>query len=163
MFAFALFDKREKELLQLLDKHRSKNEDYDCIVPGSGGKDSAFVAHQLKYKYNMNPLTVTWAPHVYTDIGWKNFQGLIHAGIDNVLGTPNGIVHRRLSKLCTIDMGDPMQPFIFGQVNFPPRMAIAYDIPLMFYGENPLYTMGEKEGGLGGDATNKDTIKKIIP
>ena len=33
-----------------------------CLV---GGKDSAFTAHVLKYKYNMNPLTVTWAPHMY--------------------------------------------------------------------------------------------------
>ena len=35
------WDKREKELLQLLDKHRSGNERYDCVVPSSGGKDSA--------------------------------------------------------------------------------------------------------------------------
>ena len=28
-------------------------------------KDSAFQSHVLKYKY-MNPLTVTWAPHLYT-------------------------------------------------------------------------------------------------
>ena len=40
--------KREEELLKLLDNHRSKDGSYDCIVPGSGGKDSAFTAHKLK-------------------------------------------------------------------------------------------------------------------
>ena len=51
--------KREQDLLRLLDKHRSKNNSYDCLVPGSGGKDSIFASHILKYKYGMNPLTVT--------------------------------------------------------------------------------------------------------
>ena len=64
--------KREEELLRLLDKNRSKNSNYDCVVPSSGGKDSAYVAHELKHKYGMNPLTVTWSPLVYTDIGFKN-------------------------------------------------------------------------------------------
>ena len=70
------WDKREKELLVLLGKHRRNDGRWDVVVPSSGGKDSAFVAHQLKYKYGMNPLTVTWSPLAYTDIGWKNFQSL---------------------------------------------------------------------------------------
>ena len=44
------FDKREKELLELLDKHRGKHGEYDCIVPGSGGKDSSYASHILKFK-----------------------------------------------------------------------------------------------------------------
>ena len=42
------WDKREKELAVLCDKYRSKNGDYDCLVPGSGGKDSRFQSHILK-------------------------------------------------------------------------------------------------------------------
>ena len=61
---------REKELIELCDKYRSKDGSYDCIVGGSGGKDSVFQSHMLKYKYNMKPLTVTWAPHIYTEIGF---------------------------------------------------------------------------------------------
>mgnify|MGYP000276825702 FL=1 len=80
---------RERELVELCNKHRRSDGSYDCIVPGSGGKDSFYVAHQLKYKYGMNPLTVTWAPHQYTDIGWKNFESMIDAGFDNVLVSPN--------------------------------------------------------------------------
>ena len=45
--------KRGKELEVLCDKYRSNNGSFDVIVPGSGGKDSAYVAHQLKYKYKM--------------------------------------------------------------------------------------------------------------
>ena len=47
---------REKQLKELCDKYRTKNGKYDCLVPGSGGKDSFMQAHLLKYKYGMNPL-----------------------------------------------------------------------------------------------------------
>lgn len=92
---------REKQLVELCDKHRKKDGYYDCIVPGSGGKDSFYASHILKTKYGMHPLTVTWAPHVYTEWGWKNFQSWIHAGHDNYLMTPNGRVHRLLTRLST--------------------------------------------------------------
>ena len=49
------------------DKHRKSNGDFDCLVPGSGGKDSVYASHILKYKYGMNPLTCTWPPILYTD------------------------------------------------------------------------------------------------
>ena len=49
------WNKREEELKKLLEKYRSNNENYDCVVPSSGGKDSAYVAHELKHKYGMNP------------------------------------------------------------------------------------------------------------
>lgn len=135
---------REKELKDLCDRFRRNDGRHDIIVPSSGGKDSGYVAHQLKYKYNMNPLTVTWSPHIYTPIGWENFQALIHAGFDNILCTPNGLVHRKMTRLSTIEMGEPFQPFIYGQVNFPLHMALKYDVPLIMDGEN-----GEAE--YGGD------------
>lgn len=81
------WEDRERELTELCDKYRSKDGSYDCIAPGSGGKDSFYASHILKTKYGMHPLTVTWAPHVYTEWGWRNFQKWIHAGHDNYLLT----------------------------------------------------------------------------
>lgn len=127
---------RERELMALLDKHRSNGARYDCLVPGSGGKDSFMQAHLLKYKYGMTPLTVTWAPHIYTDWGWRNFQAWIHAGFDNVLVTPNGRVHRLLTRLATQRLLHPFQPFIIGQRHLAAKMAAMHDIKLIFYGES---------------------------
>ncbi len=130
------WDAREKQLIKLCNKFRKK-KGYDCIVPGSGGKDSAFTAHQLKYKYGMNPLTVTWAPHLYTDIGWRNFTNWCHeGGFDNILFTPNGKLHRTLTKLAFINLLHPFQPFIIGQRIIGPLMALKFNVPLIFYGEN---------------------------
>ena len=49
------WDEREKELIELCDQYRKTDGSYDCIVGGSGGKDSAMQSHLLKYKYGMNP------------------------------------------------------------------------------------------------------------
>jgi N-acetyl sugar amidotransferase len=84
----------------------------------------------------MHPLTVTWAPHIYTDIGWKNFQAWIQAGFDNVKFSPNGKVHRLLTKLAVENLLHPFQPFIIGQKMIGAKFGIMYDVPLVFYGEN---------------------------
>jgi N-acetyl sugar amidotransferase len=130
------WEERERQLIDLCDRHRSKDGKYDCIVPGSGGKDSFYASHILRHKYNMNPLTVTWAPHVYTDWGWKNFQAWIHAGHDNLLTTPNGRVHRLLTRLAVDNLFHPFQAFMFGQKSLAPKMALLHEIPLVFFGEN---------------------------
>lgn len=127
---------RDKQLRELCNQYRSKNGSYDCLVPGSGGKDSFYQAHILKYEYGMNPLTVTWAPHLYTDWGWKNFQKWIHAGFDNHLVTPNGRIHRLLTRLSTERLLHPFQPFIIGQRHLAAKIAALYDIQLIFYGES---------------------------
>ncbi|MFM8775478.1 MAG: N-acetyl sugar amidotransferase, partial [Actinomycetota bacterium] len=127
---------RDAQLRELCDKHRSRDGSYDCLVPGSGGKDSFVAAHMLKYKYGMHPLTVTWAPHVYTEWGWRNFQRWIHAGFDNYLCTPNGRVHRLLTRLAVENLFHPFQAFILGQKSLAPKIAVLHQIPLVFYGEN---------------------------
>jgi len=137
------WDKRENELRAVCDKFRSAKGNYDCIVPSSGGKDSGYTAHLLKNNYGMNPLTVTWAPHDYTEIGWKNFQSLIQAGLDNILYSPNGKLHRLLTKIAFENLLHPFQPFIIGQKLTGPRFSLSYKIPLVFYGENPAEYKGD--------------------
>jgi len=128
---------REKELAELCDRYRRDDGYYDVLVPGSGGKDSCVASHVLKYKYGMHPLTCTWPPHIYTDIGWKNFKAWLDVGgFDNVSFSPNGKVHRLLTKLAVENLFHPFQPFIIGQKNIAPKLALKYDIKLIFYGEN---------------------------
>lgn len=128
---------REQELIKLCNTYRRNDGRYDCIIPGSGGKDSSFTTHILKYKYGMHPLTVTWSPHLYTDIGFHNFKNWIGDGFDNILFSPNGKVHRLLTRLAFENLLHPFQPFILGQRYIAPKFSVLYDIPLVFFGENP--------------------------
>ncbi len=130
------WEKREKLLIKTLDRFRKSNGEYDVIVPGSGGKDSGYVSHVLKHKYGMNPLTVTWSPHMYTEIGKKNFYNWINKGeLDNILFTPNGKLQRYLTRLSFTNLLHPFQPFIIGQRMIGPKIAMKYGIKLIMYGE----------------------------
>jgi N-acetyl sugar amidotransferase len=136
------WDVREAELIELCKMHRKNNGEYDVIVPCSGGKDGSFVAHMLKYKYDMNPLAVTWAPLKATALGRQNLDAFIASGFNHILGTPNPQVTRKLTNLAFTHLGDPFQPFIYGQTNFPLHMAVKHNVRLIMYGEN-----GEVEYG----------------
>ena len=145
---------RERELIALCDKHRKGNGEFDVIVPCSGGKDGGFVAHQLKTKYGMTPLCVTWAPLLPTEIGRKNLDAFVASGFDVIQGRPNGVTTSKLTRLAFEHMGDPFQPFIYGQTNFPLQMAVRYRVPLIMYGED-----GEAE--YGGAVKDPRAMRKI--
>lgn len=131
------WDTREQELVQLLDKHRRKDGYYDCLVPGSGGKDSCYAAHVLKYKYGMNPLTVTWSPILYTEYGHRNYRNWIEiGGFDNLTTKQNGRVMKLLTRLAIENIFHPFQTFIVGQKFMAPKLAVKLGIPLIFYGEH---------------------------
>ena len=146
------WDRRRHELEVLCDKYRSRTGHYDCLVPGSGGKDSFYQSWMLKHEFGMNPLTCTWAPHVYTDWGWRNFNRWIHAGFDNYLMTPNGRVKRLMTRLAVENLFHPFQPFMIGQKAFAPKMAAMTNIPLIFYGEN--------EAEYGNPIADNETAKR---
>lgn len=146
------WDDRERRLRELCGRYRRSDGHYDCLVPGSGGKDSFYAAHVLKHKYGMHPLTVTWAPHIYTNWGWSNFQSWVHAGFDNFLHTPNGRTHRLLTRLAVENLFHPFQAFILGQKSLAPKMALLHDIPLVFYGEN--------EAEYGNPRSDTDSAKR---
>ena len=127
---------REKKLKALLKQHKSKNNNFDVIVPSSGGKDSVYVAHMLKYKYGMKPLTVTWSPLQYTKIGTRNFYKKINNGFSNLLFTPNGKVHKLLARLSLEELGDAFHVFVLGQISYAFHIAKMMNIKLVFFGEN---------------------------
>ena len=131
------WDRRERMLLETLEKFRRKDGAYDCIVSGSGGKDSMMVAHVLKYKYGMHPLTVTYSPMLYTDVGWRNMQSWVNVGgFDNILFSPNGQVLKHLTREAFMSLYHPMQPFKFGIKSFAAKMALRFGIDLVMYGES---------------------------
>jgi N-acetyl sugar amidotransferase len=131
------WESRSQQFLRILERYRKNDGSYDCVVPSSGGKDSSFTAHKLKNKYGMNPLTVTWAPAMFTEIGRSNFDNLGSVGgIDNILFTPSERVHSMLTRNAFLKLGHPFQPFIHGQKIIGPRIASQLGIPLVVYGEN---------------------------
>jgi N-acetyl sugar amidotransferase len=149
------WDDRWAKLEELADSVRSKDGAFDVVVPCSGGKDGTFVAHTLKTKLGLNPLCVTWAPLRATEHGQGNLRRFLESGFNHIMGTPNPEVTRKLTRDSFRVMGDPFQPFIYGQTNFPLKVAVDYGISLVMYGEN-----GEVE--YGGDMSGSENPNKEI-
>lgn len=140
------WEEREQELRDLCDKYRSKDGSWDVIVPASGGKDSCYVAHQLKYEYGMHPLSVTWAPAMFTNIGFKNYHTMCKM-VDNIMAYPNRTIHGKLARLGFELWGDIFLPWHYGMKAFPFHMAMRYDVPLIMFGEQQNVEYGGRMDG----------------
>ena len=127
---------RDRELRELCNKYRKKDGNFDVIVPGSGGKDSILVAHQLKEKYGMHPLLITWSPNMMTDIGKHNFDAWLNLGMPNLMFHQNQKIHRLLTRLAFLNLVHPFQPFIIGQKNLAPKLAEKFNINFVMFGEH---------------------------
>lgn len=144
------WDHRKKIFLEILDKFKSRNGAWDCVVPWSGGKDSSSIAYKLKYEFGMNPLLVTFSPMMPTEVGNHNREAMIRAGFDHVFFRPNQKVHRRLAKRFFIERGNQKVAWDAGINAIPVQIAVKYKIPLIFYAEH-----GESE--YGGKVLNNNS------
>jgi len=143
---------REGELITLLENHRSHEGKFDCLVPVSGGKDGSYVAYNLKHKYGMNPLCVTITPALPLPLGEENLRSFVESGFNHISINPDYEAMRVLNKLGFIEMGFPYYGWLTSITTAPIKMALAYGISLIFYGED-----GEVEYG-GSTETSKNPI-----
>lgn len=67
----------EAELERVLSQYRGKGEKYDCIAPISGGRDSAFVLHQMVTKYNMRVHALTIDSGFILPEGLRNIERMV--------------------------------------------------------------------------------------
>ena len=136
------WEARRQECFSVLDRYRSRDGRWDCIVPWSGGKDSSTIAWRLKFEFGMNPLLVTFSPLLPTEIGNRNREALIQAGFDHVWVRPNQRVMRHLARRFFIERGNQKVAWDAGVNSTPVQVAVHYRIPLVFYAEH-----GESEYG----------------
>ena len=134
---------KEKELKEILEKFRSKNNYYDCIIPVSGGKDSHFQAYTIKEKFGLNPLVVNFHPLDQTEIGKKNLDNLKKLGVDCIEFSPNPSVYLKLARFGLKKLGDFQWPEHIGIFTVPVQIAVKYKIPLIIWGENPHFEYGQ--------------------
>ena len=151
------WDERKKEFLNIVDriKEFSKKEknNYDCIIPWSGGKDSTSIALKLKNEFNLNPLLVTFSPLIINECGQQNREELLKLGFDNIFFRPNQKIAKLLAKRFFIERGNPKVAWDAGINSIPIKTAINFKIPFVFYAEH-----GESE--YGGLVLSEESKKK---
>lgn len=144
------WDARWKELENYCDKYRSKEGNFDVIVPVSGGKDSCYVSYRLKYDFGMHPLLVNIVPPLSFEVGTRNLERLIAGGFDCIQVHPNPHIARKISRRELIDFGDPLLSWMIPVRAAIFKIAIKFKAPFIMWGEE-----GEVE--YGGVSQSKDT------
>lgn len=135
---------REKELRKILEEAKAKSgNNYDCIIPISGGKDSMFQMHVLVKIYGMKPLAVTHSHNWYSETGWYNLQNCLEQfNVDHIMFTPNRNLVNRIAKRSLEGIGDSCWHCHAGVGAFPLQIAVKFNIPLLIWGESIAETSG---------------------
>ena len=126
---------RKYEFQDLLRKHRG-HPAYDCVVPFSGGKDSAAIAYRLKYEYGLKPLLVTYGQLMWTDVGRHNWHKVRDDGFDIIYWGADQRVSRILARRFFVERGHPKQHYDAAVNSVPVIVAKHFNIPLIIYAEH---------------------------
>ena len=124
--------------------HKSSNK-FDCIIGVSGGKDSTRQALWVREKLGMKPLLacLSYPPQQVSERGVNNLSNLINLGFDVVVSTPAAEDWRKLMKFSFLKFCNWCKSTEQALFSFVPRLAINFNIPLIFWGENPGLQLGD--------------------
>lgn len=147
---------REKTLRQLFEKYRDKTgQNYDCMVPISGGKDSTFQLHVLTRVYGLKPLAVTFNHNWYTETGLYNlYNALEKFDVDHIMFTPNRRLVNQLARKSLGAIGDACWHCHMGVGAFPLQVAVKFGVRLLVWGDS--VSEGDGRGDYRAQVTQYD-------
>ncbi|UCG54269.1 MAG: N-acetyl sugar amidotransferase [Dehalococcoidia bacterium] len=157
---YIIWDQHENELIALCDKYRGNGKDWDMIIPWSGGKDSYHIAYNMKEVYGMKPLLVKVAPLIPTRIGRLNEENIRDQGYDLIVIHP-GREYVDLCKKGFIEQGRPQMGFVTGITTALVKLAMAYGIKWLMYGEEGETEYGGRTDYKGPESFNRTWIKDV--
>lgn len=137
------FAERQKFLKEICDKRIAEKGEYDCVCPVSGGKDSTVIVSTL-VSLGMRPLLVTVTDEfTKTKAGQHNAKNIAERfNLDHIVvrHAPQTFKAQTLK-----DFETELHPLKWIEEKIyatPVRIAKAYKIPLVFFGENSGYEYG---------------------
>jgi len=110
---------------------------YDCLVGLSGGKDSSYVAMQLKKKHGLNVLAFTFDNGFLTDYAKENIEKVTRSlGIDHFFHSVNWELHQQFYKQAVKWFGTPCPGCSYAGYAFMHKAAFERQIPLVIHGRS---------------------------
>lgn len=144
-------------------KRKSRNNNaYDCIVGVSGGKDSTRQAHWVRDRLGLRPLLVcaAYPPQQMSETGAKNLGNLIEMGFDLITATPAPKTSKKLTYESFIKFGNVCKSTELALFSTVPRLAIDFEINMIFWGENPALQVGDS-AVLGADDFDGNQLRNL--
>lgn len=140
------WDKRKEELASVINFGKANSQSgYDCIIGVSGGKDSTRQAIYVKENLGMKPLLVSlnYPPEQMSEMGANNLSNLIELGFDCVSVSCSPETWKKLMRVAFFKFGNWAKATEIALFSSVPRAAIAYQIPLIWWGENAAVVLGD--------------------
>lgn len=149
------WDARKEQLIKIISSYKdlNKSKNYDCLIGVSGGKDSTRQAMYVKNELGLRPLLISCVqpPQHQTELGADNLSNLVSLGFDTITVGPSPKVWKKLMWEGFVKYGNwhkSTEMALFASV---PKVAIAYQIPLILWGENPALQLGNLKVGTTWD------------
>ncbi len=151
----------EEKLREIKDFAKQNNKSgYDCIIGVSGGKDSTRQALYVKEKFGLKPLLVSmnYPPEQISSNGVNNLSNLINMGFDCINISCSPKIWKKAMRYAFIHFGNWAKATEYALFASVPKIAVAYQIPLIWWGENAAAVLGEM-GVLGKDLSDGNRLK----
>lgn len=153
------WQERYEILLDLVKSiKRAPGQYFDCIIGVSGGKDSTRQALWVRDNLGLKPLLVSLShpPQQVSQLGVDNLSNLIEMGFDVVLSSPAPETWRQLMRDSFYKFTNWARSTELALFSSVPQLAMKYQIPLIFWGENPALQVGDLKamGRNGYDGNN---------
>ena len=138
--------KREEMFFNIVNeiKKNNKTNNWDSVIPVSGGKDSVYQALKLR-ELGLNPLCVTSTTCDLSELGRENIENLKQQGFDYIEFSSNPKVRKKLNRIGLEMIGDISWPEHISINTIPINVAVRYGINLIFWGENSQNEYGGTE------------------
>ena len=150
-----------KILKRYLDNEKSSKENYNVLVPVSGGKDGSYVSHMVRHKLKGRPLAVTATPPLQLDLGIQNLKNFVKSGYDLVSIDANYQAMRKINTSGFIEVGFPYFGWLVAIHTAVLRTAINFGINLIIYGEDGEVEYGGNPENIKNPFFDHNYMKKI--
>jgi N-acetyl sugar amidotransferase len=137
-------DWRERRhlLRDITNEYRSTNN-YDILIPISGGKDSYYQTHVAVHELGLKPLLVTYHGNNYLPEGEQNLQRMREVfDCDHVTVKPGVDTLIKMNRLGFKVQGDMNWHNHCGIFTVPIQVAVRYKVPLILWGEHGFMDLG---------------------
>lgn len=122
-------------MFQRIAHEYGSDEDYDILIPVSGGKDSYFQVHLATKVLGLKPLLVTYHANNFMPEGEENLQRMRDVfKCDHLILRPDRDMLVKMNRLGFRLQGDMNWHSHCGIFTVPIQIAVRYNIPLILWG-----------------------------
>jgi N-acetyl sugar amidotransferase len=151
---------RRAQFVALADDARRRSRGWDCLIPVSGGKDSYWQVVTC-LEHGLRPLCVTCVYPGRNRHGEENLRRLLQLGVDHFEFRLDPRTERVFQQKAFRRFAISGLVAHLAIYHVPLRLAVAFRIPLVVYGENSAFEYGTHDDTLAGPRLDRRWLQSF--